>query len=172
MPFSSWTSATCVASLPLVCHLWHQLSLSSCSTLQAKLETEAAAESLAAWVQHHGGKLEHLDLTISNDVFGVQALATLLRTISSLTQLTNLRLTGKSTRYMTFSDRSMGLSLAPLTRLTSLSLSCFGLTKATRSSLLSLSEGPGHFSDNWTSPTGCYLQPLAMPDEFGLLRHR
>ena len=47
---------------PFVCHLWHQLSLSTCTSLEMKLTTLEAAQQFAAWVLKHGPRLQNLEV--------------------------------------------------------------------------------------------------------------
>ena len=54
---------------PRVCRLWHQLSLSIITSLDAKISTtEEAAEQLRRWIQRHGTGLTSLDLILKEPV--------------------------------------------------------------------------------------------------------
>ena len=50
--------------VPMVCRLWHQLSLSIITSLDANLPTQEAAEQLRLWIQNHGPALRSMQLLI------------------------------------------------------------------------------------------------------------
>ena len=104
-------------TIPRVNHHWHSVALSTCKTLEAKVDTRPVADSLKTWLLKHGHGLTHF--TLSNTVplflftwnltddlfFTVTSVAPQLRSLNmiaaspvstqrltALTDLTNLQL--------------------------------------------------------------------------------
>ena len=91
---------------PLVCHLWHQLSLSACTSLEVEVGKPEAVEAAAAWMLKHGHRL----LSLSVNVLWPDAVP-LLEAIPAASQLRDLHLT---TEYM-FEECDFLQSLSSLT---------------------------------------------------------
>ena len=118
--------------IPLVCHLWHQLSLSTCTSLEVKLTTEVAVHQLASWILKHGYRLLKLNLNVVTSIDVVP----LLQALPAATQLKDLQLTFEE-------EADLGhvmQSVSGLTKLTSLSITNGETFPLSISSLLSLTQ--------------------------------
>ena len=113
---------------PRVCRLWHQLSLSIITSLDATISTAAAAEQIKCWIRRHGAGLISLDLLLG------PAAWSLLQSLQVAKKLRSLRLSGASR------STTGDFSLHTLTSLTSLSLSNCDPTTAARASILGLTK--------------------------------
>ena len=103
--------------VPLVCSLWHHLGHSSCSSVETTISTQAAAESLATWLQKHGHRLASLSIRMQRQAcHGPEAASTISQALSSAVQLQHLALS------CPLSNRALpDISISSLTQLTSLS---------------------------------------------------
>ena len=118
--------------VPLVCQLWHQLSLSTCTSLDVKLKSNTAAQQLAQWILQHGSALGRLSITAQPYPASVDQ--QLLQSLSSAAQLSSLMLD------LAGNDDTCSVNLASLTKLTSLSILSARLSATTVSSLVSLTK--------------------------------
>ena len=128
---------------PRVCRLWHQLSLSIITSLDAIINSEAAAEQLSYWIQRHGARLISLNLLLKELVPHASAAGSLLQSLQVAKGLRSFSLA-------TSGQAGIDSSLHTLTNLTSLRLrncypttaqldSILGLTKLSSLSLNGLS---------------------------------
>ena len=120
---------------PRVCRLWHQLSLSIITSLDAKISTEEAAEQLNFWIQRHGPGFISLDLLLQEPVCLAPAAWSLLQSVQAAKELRSLSLSA-TTQSILVND----FSLHTLTNLTSLSISNCDPTSAARDSILGLTK--------------------------------
>ena len=77
---------------PLVCRPWHTLAVSCSSSLDVKVQTKAAGESLNIWVQKNGSNVQHLSLSYARALYISSPLSERFFAISNLTQLKSLDL--------------------------------------------------------------------------------
>ena len=151
----------------MVCHLWHQLSLSIITSLDVKITTEEAAEQLSLWMKNHGATVTNMQLHLTSAVCQTRAGRSLLQSFGQAVQLRSLHIC---------SDSRLGLldtPLSPLSNLRSLSITSTSLAEPVVSSILSLSildtlrlsnvdvQVPGdHVYTPWDSPL--FVQQIAM----------
>ena len=114
---------------PSVCRLWHQLSLSIITSLDAKISSEEAAEQFGLWIHRHGAGLTTLDLLLA------PAAWSLLQSLRAAKELRCLSLSAT-----TESAETINFSLHTLTSLTSLSIRNCETTTAVRDSILGLTK--------------------------------
>ena len=117
---------------PLVCHLWHQLSLSTCTSLEVSLTTEEAVRQLASWIIKHGYRLLKLNLNVVTRA----GMVPLLQALPAATQLKDLQLVCEEPADF----RQVMQSISRLTKLTSLSFTNAETPPSAISSLLTLTE--------------------------------
>ena len=118
---------------PLVCRLWHTLSVSCSSSIDVEVKTEAAGESLISWVGRNGSNLTHFRVSFAAfrnngaSLVPKQLLQTAVSTAAN--QLENLQFQG--TRSRTLCD----VRLPRLNHLTTLAFTSCHLPPDTVSSL-------------------------------------
>ena len=117
---------------PLVCHLWHQLSFSACTSLEVEVETSEAAQQFAAWVLKHRHRLLRLSVHDS-EPYRAAVVKPLLEAIPAASQLRDLHLTSDNV----FQECGF---LQSLSSLTCLSMHAVGIPPDTISSLLALTQ--------------------------------
>jgi hypothetical protein len=110
--------------VPLVCRLWHQLAPSSCSSLELEVETQAAAESLTAWLQQDSVTLESIDLNMGYPAHMLDEARKLVEVVCSRTSLQSLKM------HQLYSATHSDISFSSLTNLTSLELHTCGRIQA------------------------------------------
>jgi Leucine-rich repeat (LRR) protein len=132
--------------VPLVCHLWYQLVLSTCTSLEVKHVCGEAAEGLASWLEGHNPSLESLNLEIV-DPDELNATSELLDMVCSKVSLQSLKVDyGR--------EIDSNVTLSSLTNLTSLELKNCSFGSITPNSTFLLTqlrqlklEGCGYLKD-------------------------
>ena len=118
---------------PRVCRLWHQLSLSIITSLDASIMTEAAARQLSLWMENHGAAgLTNLMLRLDQAVCRTPAARSLLQSLQAAMQLRSFDISSSS------SVAVLDMPLSALNKLTSLSIK--SPTPTMISSILTLSS--------------------------------
>ena len=126
--------------VPLVCRPWHTLAVSCSSSLDVKVQTAAAGESLTSWVQKNGSNLQHFNVSLKGNTFrssaGTATVKGLLQSAinTAARQLQSFQFRGSKAPCI------YDIQLGSLTRVTSLTLSSCMLGACTTSSLQALTQ--------------------------------
>ena len=113
---------------PMVCRLWHQLSLSMLTSLEIRICTEEVAKQLSLWMTNHGNSLQRLTLHMGEHICRCTSkLQTLMQSVGAADQLRSLNIYTPEECWPLL-DLSLTM-LAKLTILTSLCISGCNLTR-------------------------------------------
>ena len=122
--FKQLSQRQCRGTVPLVCSPWQKLSLSSCSSIKARIRRAASAQQLAAWLRKDSSNLHSISIHILENVSAAIA-GDICDAISKIMPLRSLSLTSHDS-----DRRSLSPVLSSLTNLTSLSLCKWDVSQA------------------------------------------
>ena len=115
---------------PRVCRLWHQLSLSSITSLEITVRSVGAAEQLSLWMANHGTNLQHLSLHVQQPIPLRRRMSHMLLLVQSVGAANQLRSLDICLPVETFGPQ-LDLPLMLLTKLTSLRVKGCGFDAVT-----------------------------------------